>query len=194
MKEVQPGAGQHISAAMKRLAAEAASGPAFSVFNGIRVEARPGDTAEALCERWSADSEKRRREYEASPEYRERERQALAEQERASKTIADAMATLWRLDFGDIGAVLAWIASFAEATDRVGVDNALLLKEMPECFARHGLVPNMNCGAAFVKGDRVVEARWLVGQALSFLTEPPFAIHGAWIGLYAKWKSQHAAS
>lgn len=50
MNEIQAHPGERIDIACRRLA-EAA--PAFMVFNGTRVEAEPGDTAEVLCERWS---------------------------------------------------------------------------------------------------------------------------------------------
>ena len=63
MKEMKPEPGERIDLACDRLRALA---PAFMVFNGIRVEAQPGDTVGVLCERWNEACDARQREYEAT--------------------------------------------------------------------------------------------------------------------------------
>jgi hypothetical protein len=65
MKEIEVGCGDHVARACERLVKEA---PAFMVFNDVRVEARPGDSAADLHGRWTAEMDRKRREYEASPE------------------------------------------------------------------------------------------------------------------------------
>jgi hypothetical protein len=50
MKEIEIWAGERIDLACERLAREA---PAFMMFNDTRVEAVPGDTAQAIYDRWS---------------------------------------------------------------------------------------------------------------------------------------------
>jgi len=52
MREIDPGAGEHIDKACEKLVRAA---PAFMVFNGVRVEAKVGDTAGDLHARWSED-------------------------------------------------------------------------------------------------------------------------------------------
>ncbi len=59
---MQVEAGERIDVACRRLAMAA---PASMVFNGIRVEASPGDAAAELCDRWGAEMDRVRREYEA---------------------------------------------------------------------------------------------------------------------------------
>lgn len=72
MKEIQGLAGEHIEKACAKLAREA---PAFMVFNGVRVEAKLGDTAGDLQARWSEgmdlaakEYERKRAAHEATPE------------------------------------------------------------------------------------------------------------------------------
>jgi hypothetical protein len=62
MKEVEAHAGDHISRACERLAANA---PAFMMFNEIRIEAREGETAGDLAGKYHVESDKRAKEYEA---------------------------------------------------------------------------------------------------------------------------------
>jgi hypothetical protein len=73
MKELDFRAGEHIGNACARLAREA---PAWVDFNGVRIEAVPGDTAGDLESRWSAEMNRKRREYEASDLYKQRQAEA----------------------------------------------------------------------------------------------------------------------
>lgn len=100
MKEIKVFAGDEITKACERLAREA---PAFAVFNEVRVEAKPGDSAGVLVARYHAemdrkraDSERKRREWEATPEGQK----ALADAERAraeeKRKQEDALAAIER--------------------------------------------------------------------------------------------------
>lgn len=72
MKEIDNLIGTHIVDACKRLAQEA---PAFMVFNGVRVESKPGDSAGDLHARWQEAFERqceeeraKRAAYDKTPE------------------------------------------------------------------------------------------------------------------------------
>ena len=52
MREIDPGAGEHIDKACEKLVRAA---PSFMMFNGVRVEAKVGDTAGDLHAKWSED-------------------------------------------------------------------------------------------------------------------------------------------
>lgn len=89
MNEVKTEWGECISQACERLQRAA---PAFMVFNDVRVEAAPGDTAGDLQGRWTAEMDRRRREYEASDRYKddqaEVERRSVAAQRVRAESLA----------------------------------------------------------------------------------------------------------
>lgn len=51
MKEIEVEAGEWIGSAVRRLVASA---PAFCVFNNVRLEARPGESADDVWRQWTA--------------------------------------------------------------------------------------------------------------------------------------------
>ena len=190
MNEMKVGPGEHVESAMKRLAAQA---PSFCEFNGVRVEASPGESPAKLYERWNAGMEEQRRKYEASDEYKQEQLRRMKEIVQKNDAIRYAAENLECLDFGDMAAVLQWIDSIADATDDIGVDRDPL-NGVADRFAEHGLVPNMNTGPDYKKDDRDNVAKYINGQALSFLTRPPYAIHGVWSSFYEKWKTRFGAA
>jgi hypothetical protein len=184
MKEIELVGGQDITSAIKRLVVHA---PSFCVFNGIRIECEPGMTVEDVQANWERDIQRRQDEYAQSEEGRRHERERVERIRRANETLAQTVRALDTLPFDDLSAVLAWIASFEDETDLLGVDKEELLAVMPKRFAAHGLLPNMNTGAAYDGEDFEDSAKYLIGQALSFLTEPPYAVHGVWRSFYKEW-------
>jgi hypothetical protein len=189
--EIQAGPGEHISSAIERMIAQA---PSYCVFNDTRVEALPGETPDEIYARWTAERARAQAEYERSDEYRKREQERQAEIDRDNALVSKALISLGSLDFQDLGAVLAWIDRIADATDHRGVYKDELIDRMTTVFAEHGLLPDMNLGDAFDAKDRDNVARYLIGQALSFLAEPPYAIHGVWHSLYREWMSKHESA
>ena len=89
MKEMQVGAGDHIARACERLANEA---PAWMEFNGVRVEAQPGDTAGDLHARWSAGMDRAREEHEAKRRAFEQTPEGQAKLAEAARRDADEKA------------------------------------------------------------------------------------------------------
>jgi hypothetical protein len=86
MKEIYLGAGERIERACDRLAREA---PAFMVFNGVRVESRPGETAGDLHARWSDGMDQARDAYEAKRRAYEQTPEGKAELAAAAKRADD---------------------------------------------------------------------------------------------------------
>jgi hypothetical protein len=100
MKEIDSWAGTHISDVCAQLVKEA---PAFLVFNGIRLEARPGDTATDLeahyVHEMKAVHDKRERErkaFDATPEGQKRLAEGRAAAEREKKRRAAHLAEIER--------------------------------------------------------------------------------------------------
>lgn len=91
MNEIQVSWGDDIGRACARLAAAA---PAFMVFNDVRVEASVGDTAADLQVRWSAEMDRKRREYEASDLCKQHEAEAKARAVEEARVRTEAHATI----------------------------------------------------------------------------------------------------
>lgn len=83
MKEITVFAGDYIGNVCAQLAKEA---PAFAVFNDIRVEANPGETAGDIQAKWQTAYERRHREYIQSAAYKEQQARAERQKEHESKT------------------------------------------------------------------------------------------------------------
>jgi hypothetical protein len=77
-------AGIHISSACKDAVdlANKESASVHFVFNDVDVTARPGDNPQALMEKWDTDREAKRQAWLASPEYKKREEERVAEEKR----------------------------------------------------------------------------------------------------------------
>ena len=76
--------GIHISSACKDAVdlANKESASVHFVFNDVDVTARPGDNPQALMEKWDTDREAKRQAWLASPEYKKREEERVAEEKR----------------------------------------------------------------------------------------------------------------
>jgi hypothetical protein len=157
-------------------------------FNDVLIIARPGDTAEDLYQFWTHESDRRHEEWRNSEEgqlfLREQEEDRLRNQ----KIMDDAMLVLPTIDFTDFGAVIDWLSSIRDASDHVGVDRPYEL--ILQIFHDYGFEPNVYCNDAFVKGDKEIEARWLIGQALSCLQSSVHAIHQVFDHFATKWHAQ----
>lgn len=95
MKELQVSPGDDITDACKRLAKAA---PAFMIFNTIRVEADPGDAPGDLVAQYrskmdtlQAESEKQRKEFDATPEGQKRIAEARRAQEERDRLQDETM-------------------------------------------------------------------------------------------------------
>ena len=187
MKKMNVGLGDEITKTIAQLIIAA---PAFCVFNGIRIEANVGDKVSTILGKWEAAVAKRREEYEASDEHKEWEHRSALKVASLNEVIINAVDALPHLDLDDLGQVLAWIDSIVDATNHTGVDMSKLQPAMVAAFEAHGFTKSMFVGDAFDGDDRDIYAKWLIGQAMSFLMNPPCAIHDMWHGAYETWKEK----
>lgn len=89
MIEIEPSAGTHITEACRRAISTAnfAKEPVHFEFNGTSVTAQPGDFAEALTEKWTKDSEAKRKAYHESPEFKADEKRRAEEYQKRCDAI-----------------------------------------------------------------------------------------------------------
>ena len=64
-----------------------------STFNKVPIYALPGEKAAAASNRYTEECERRRKEYRASPEYKQRQEEARQRQEKKEADLSDALAT-----------------------------------------------------------------------------------------------------
>lgn len=93
MIEIHPGAGTTIDRACERLVKSA---PAFMLFNDIRIEADPGDTASDLVAEYHAKSDQRRKVYMESPEYKQRQIESAKREAEENRLRDETLASITR--------------------------------------------------------------------------------------------------
>lgn len=87
--QFDPGAGSHIRDACieaLRIANQEKQEVEFT-FNGVKVIGHPGDSAESIQSKWSADTEASRKAYYESPEYKARQEKEAEEYARKSSAV-----------------------------------------------------------------------------------------------------------
>ena len=190
LKVYEPGGGEHVSGTAARLAiiTGLTGQDCQAQFNDVTIIAHPGDSVETLSEFYSAESRRRHEEWERSEKGQEYRRKQEETRARLQKVIDDAMLVLPTIDFTDFSAVIDWLSSIRDASDHVGVvrPHELIL----QTFHERGFEPNVFCNDAFVKGDKEIEARWLIGQALSCLQGSVHAIHQMFDHFADLWREQ----
>lgn len=148
MKEMETYAGELITTACQRLAASA---PAWAEFNGVRIEARGGETPGDLEAAWrrdmdaaSAERDRKRREFEATPEGQrtlaeaQRKRDEEGRLQRESLAAVEASGIRDRHPWRDGMRELSGFGGGYEAACRTMMYAGLLwLNEHPEADARH---------------------------------------------------------
>lgn len=187
MYEVKLSAGEHIDAACARLEDEARThGSARLVFNEVVLDAQIGDSADTLVAKYYKLCDERRIAWRNSDEGKayeaEREAKIAAMQDRHDNLMSD----LSSLDWSNDVAVLDWLLAMQEPTDHIGV--AVDRNRIIAAFNAHGYEAGMCCGDAYKVGDRAIEHKYLVGQALSTLKA--CAIHGVLHSFADKWKAK----
>ncbi len=182
--------GEHIAQTAKRMTAEATrtGHRILCTFNEISLIAFPGATAAEIETNYNDQNERRHREYLASPEGIAEERRNQAEIEAAQEKVAELMAELSKLNYMDCEAVLDWFCDLQPASDRSGVTvpNA----EICEAFRAVGYQSNCNLGKDFDENDPENFGRYIIGQCLAMLENPPFAIHHVLLNFADKWKAK----
>lgn len=190
MKQIEFLAGTHLREAAKKLVAALAEHDEVSgQFNGINMTATKGATVDGILADYETRQEAAAEAYRKSPEGIKAAHEANARATAAKEKYAAQMRKLPTLDFGSEVAVLDWLCDIQDATDHVAV--TVDRKTILAAFAAHGLLPGVNCGGDYRKGDRDNEYRWLVGQALETLRR--VAIHSIIHKFAKQWKAQHAA-
>ncbi len=181
-------AGDHILTAAKRLIKAALDhGEATTTFNGVTLTARPGDTPESIAYAYDRECEALHRAYINSPEGKAAAAARDAEIADLQEKHDCLMRDLLSLDFSSDVAVLDWICSMQESSERIGV--VVCRDDIVSIFARHGLLPNVNTGSAFRESDRDNSYRYIVGQALDCLSRGG-GIHGIIHHFTDKWKDR----
>lgn len=133
-------------------------------FNGIIIWSEPDSTMEEILFRYDLDSEHRRKAYEESPEGIIAK--AKNEQDKINR-INDAREYINILSSSDLSDLTTVITLLQQSTKLDYIYTDKEAKEMVEILKEHGYEENVFCGDKFVKGNKEIEARWMIGQAMS---------------------------
>lgn len=189
MVTIEPPIGGHISHAVSLLVKAADKhGSARMMFNDFEIIATAGQTQSDVLAQWNKKFDDAHIAYLNSPEHAARQKKRDAEIAELQAKYDDLVSDLPFLDWDSDVAVLDWICAIQPATDHIGVvkNKDAIIK----AFARRGFKPNEFTGDAYVAGDRNIEFRYLVGQALATLQA--VAIHGVIHSFVDKWRAKYA--
>lgn len=187
---VEPLLGMHVLESIKVLV-DAANrhGSARMEFNGLNVTAKAGDTTDAIYAAYKKMVDEARVAWLNSPEGAAHQAARDAEIDALQSRHDDLLSDLAHLDWGSDVAVLDWVCAMQPVTDDIGV--AVNKTAILDAFAAHGYLPDQCVGDSYVAGDRAIEHRYLIGQALSTLQV--CAMHGMIQDFAAKWRAAHLA-
>jgi hypothetical protein len=162
----EPPAGEHIAHACRESLAIAnrRGAPVVFRFNGVDVTAAPGETPEAVHDRWQVKVAEQSEAYRSSSEGRRAKAEA-AERLRSCRRRTDALMARLPGVVGDLAALVRWCVELSDAADHVGV------KWNPEtavaAIEAAGYRPNAHVGRPSEDfADRRIMGEYLVGQAL----------------------------
>lgn len=188
----EPDSGTHIEHACKEataLAIKAGHVIPFK-FNDIALTASPQTSWKKLAEKFHSDCEKRRTEYEQSPEGIEAAENRKSEIAIKQQTVSNLIATLpTTLKEGSLDDVIDWLKRFTNPSDDIGV--RFDKQKVSEIFEFHGYMENEGVGEKpdwFNTRERM--GRYIIGQAINCLKSgmPPHGITLSFIEKYEKLK------
>lgn len=145
-------------------------------FNDVHMQAFTTDSASDVSARWHAETDRRRAEYESSPEYAKKQESRRIAVLVSQNEIDRIIATIDRIS-GE-AEWMSWIKYFAELSDDVGVE--IDLAEVSAALRRHGWVDGAHVGKppGDFKNNKTMLAEYIMGQAINCLNRgmPPHPI------------------
>ena len=137
-----------------------------AAFNGTLLIATKDTQPGELAEYYRSECARLRAEYLASPEYAAQQAKDAAEIKKMTAYRRIVVASLPTLDLKSCKVALSTLQKLLPCVDRIGVGLGDDHDAVYFQFGKAGWVPGECCGDDFVKGDPVIEARWIVGQVL----------------------------
>jgi hypothetical protein len=181
-------AGEHISNAAKKMiqAANRSGSKVVGKFNDVELIAHPGWPTSQIESYYDSEIKRRHEIYRASPQGISHELAHVTRIKKAQVTADALMSYLDRLDFNDLDAVLGWLGTLQDPSDTfdVNIDKARIVKT----FHEHGYESNCNPGPEFKDTSRDNYARYIIGQCLAMLENPPYAIHHMAVTFIDRWR------
>jgi hypothetical protein len=187
-REVELLAGWHISRACREIAAKVSDSPAFGLFNGIRIDAMPGDSAESLERQWTDKLNEAQRVYEASPEYRERQSERRRSVARKQSSIDSLMMVM---DFGTLNDTLVWLEAFTELADDVDVKydrRAVVDALLAAVYVKGEFVSKDPAVRQRLETDSNAMGHYIVGQALACMIDHNMPPHPITVTFVERWR------
>lgn len=182
MTEIEVMAGSHITNACR---AAVASAPAFFTFNGVRVEANPGDTEAALVAAWTAEMDRRAEEYRNSPQGKAAAERRKAEADALQRKYDETMASVG--DLTDAATAMRFVRDISTASDHIDV--LCDLADPAKLLGRAGYVGNAHVGDIDATSSPRKVAEYIAGQFINCASKgpiPPVAVHFA-----EKWLAEN---
>lgn len=191
IRTIEANCGEHIAHYVNRLLEEKKRLTEHPVvngeFNGVLFGVTEFSTEEALLSFFDAEMTRKRKEYEESAEYKQRQRERIEQLNVLSVKTSMLMDELRILDFSDYKNVLKWVKKFQPYSNDSGL--AVPKEEILHLFATNGYEINVNTYAQFNSDDEENHARWIIGQALDGI-EKVGAMHPMVVTFTERWENK----
>lgn len=135
-------------------------------FNGINVNVTPSSTSSSVVSSFERASEERATAYKNSPEGKQAVIDA-ANRQKSAQTAVDDMLENFEIAAAHPDTLIEWLGAFSEVNDHIGLtwDRKGLISRLNDL----GYKSNDCVGNPLVATDKVVFAKWLVGQCIETL-------------------------
>jgi hypothetical protein len=188
MVELIPLPGERIKTFAKLLIAERTklTQVTYGSFNGIELIAKWGKADHVLTGEYYKRLRKSSDVYLNSDRHKFFLKQEEEAQVRRVATAERLILEFETLDFSDEVAVLLWMYQAQDISDRNLIPNPVVFDKL----ILEGYKINENIKEAFNGEDRINYARYIIGQALSFMETIPFGMHKMVYYAVEEWAEQ----
>jgi len=162
-----------------------------SNFNGVTIIGDQNSTAEELVNQFFRKQKGLRRKRHQSASYKRSQRQNKEEKREAYAKARILVQRFKFVDKTDLNAVLSWIY---QAVPYSYVPFKVFPRyQLAQELKSYGYKVNENINEHFVKGDKVNEARWMIGQCISKF-EKGYSVPSVFQYFITDWKENFEAA
>lgn len=137
------------------------------IFNGVEIYTDDDSTIESIVNFYHSELDRLSKEYRNSEEYKQKKLKEKQEVKELQIKCDKMIENFKNMDLNNYKELLIWLKEFFFVSDRIGVnfDKNILIKNLKE----YGYYKDMNIKENYIEHDKVNNAEYIVGQALSFL-------------------------
>ena len=137
------------------------------IFNGVEIYTDNNSTIDSIVNLYHSELDKLSKEYRNSDEYKQKKQKEEQEVKELQIKCDNMIEEFKNMDLNNYKELLIWLKEFFFVSDRIGVnfDKNILINRLKE----YRYYKDMNIKENYIEHDKINNAEYIVGQALSFL-------------------------